>query len=193
MLATAIAGIVLTGVYRIAITCLELNQEVSELQQREAVRKALLSLIRREFRHLSADAEFVLEQRASDAGPISVVTLSRAPMAFRLGAVGASERVQLILEPSGSGNQRALLRYQSEELPSRDLALIDQITSSEWRCLDPATGLWKTEWQAGATRPSLVALHLGFDGEPAQRHLFWIPAVVPSGLQLQPLDPGIQP
>lgn len=185
-LAVAVTGILLTGVYQVAQTTFELSSDVKRIQSRETTRSAFIEFLRRELRHLPANAGLAHLVEVENDKPLSILSVEEAPMAFGFGGAAGFHRVELISEPELGGTFRVLLRYFQADLRAPlELPLLDGLTTFEWQFYDPSLGEWTPIWINPKKRPSQIELLLGFSDESPRRYVFFSPQIIPPRLLLQ--------
>tara|TARA_R110002096_G_scaffold54517_13_gene140602 strand:- start:9054 stop:9710 length:657 start_codon:yes stop_codon:yes gene_type:complete len=188
-LAVAITGILLAGVYQVARTTFELSSDVKQVQALETTRTAFVDFVRRELRHLPAEAGLTHQVELNDDKAFSALTVEGAPTAFGFGAAAGFKRIELVSEPELGGTLRVLLRYHQEDLLNPlELPLLQNLTTFEWQFYDSSLGEWSPIWINPGRRPSQIELLLGFSGEAPRRYVFWSPQIIPPQLLLDLRD-----
>ena len=188
-----IAGIVLTGVYQTAVTCLRLSQKVTDRQQGEMHLHALLGVLRRNIEDIPGNAKISMEPPEGSGGSlVSEIVLEDYPLAFTWAGVSAgSKRVLLISDKDPRGGTRIRVRYLNEEEAEAHaegnrldenglgMTLMDGLKNVFWRFYNQRTEEWEEDWVRPNERPSLVEMNIEFydDSDPL-RAVFWIPVVV---------------
>lgn len=188
-LGLAVAGVVLSGILAIASGTLQLNSEISAIQDRETKRNAFIDLCRRSFSQLSPRAGLTLQLRETGRHYLPSLVYDGAPFAFSMGGSpsGHPTTVLSTREEAGGTVQLRLQFYDAEgreqlgvrdgidARPDREIVLLREIATLEWRFYDAVADQWETVWDASSTRPHLIELMFGFSGETPERFVFWTP------------------
>lgn len=208
VLAMAVLGLLVSGIFAIAGGSLRMTRELTETQERSMLHDNFLEFCRRSFQQLPSHARLSLQlQPAGGYYLPSLVVDDPGPSFAPFGAMPPEARIVLsITEQRGGGLTASLQTWQPDEakavranLPvaqpkSAPLPLLERLSRCEWRFLDGRTQRWQTVWKE-QERPRLAELTLSIDREPPERILFDIPptgALPPTGTGL-PAMPAIPP
>lgn len=179
---------------RATATLTEENLQVQRLN-------AFVSLLRRTFHNLPANAVFSGGIRAEGGDGIGEIVLRDAPGVFAWGMGGPSAAtVMLSARPRlGGGREISLLLLPGKlgETERRDslergpwLRLLPDLREAKWRFYDEAQQDWVDEWPEG-NRPPLVELNLRLLGEEIPRKfVFWLPPVRDMAVSEAPPNEG---
>ncbi len=185
-LALAVAGLILTGVHAIAVTTFELTAEIDEDRRLAARKGAFLHLVERELRELPAEAAVTLEETGeSGTGDVALV-IRDAPGAFAFRRAGGHDVVELRGETGSGGAKRLRLVYHAAGEEIASLVLLRDLRQCEWRMRESSLSDWQPAWTDGLSRPRLVELQMAFSGDTPDRHVFWIPRLVPNAFTAPP-------
>ncbi len=99
-LGLAVAGIVLIGVYEIAMTTFAITGEVEQGQATAVQEEAFIHFLKREFRELPARARIGLSARKEGRVYASALQISDAPLAFNFARASGFSRVELQSNPT---------------------------------------------------------------------------------------------
>ncbi|MBL9115341.1 MAG: type II secretion system protein [Verrucomicrobiaceae bacterium] len=191
MLALAIFGVVVTGVFAIAQGTMELSVSMKEAQEAGMIRQNFIEFLRSSFRRLPADAEMQLEVKADGGQYVPTLTIYNGGDAFSPGATMPPDAsVELFGRTLPGGYMRIGLRMLDGEQtngrrinanfrPSRSgtdfvLPLIESAARFEWKLFDAASGRWEKAWK-GPGRPSMAECIMKLDDGVETRCVFWIP------------------
>jgi prepilin-type N-terminal cleavage/methylation domain-containing protein len=183
-LAVAVAGVILTGAYGIAVTAFELTAEAESAQRRATAREALCRFLERQFREIPPEADITLEAGDQEGIPVSVLRVRGAPQSFSFRTAGARiDEVELRTEPEPGGTRRLRLTHRSGTDVVSSLVLMRGLFQCDWRMRETSAREWQSVWKTnGTARPRWVELQLAYPAEPSVRHLFWIPRLAPAPL-----------
>jgi len=166
---------------RATATLTEENLQVQRLN-------AFVSLVRRTFHNLPANARFAGGVRAEGGDGFPEITLRDAPGVFAWGMGGPSAGTALLTARPrlGGGRELSLMLLPGSlgEMERRDalergawLRLLPDLREVKWRFYSLEQQEWLEEWLEG-DRPPLVELNLQLLGEEVPRQfIFWLPPV----------------
>ena len=149
---------------------------------------AFVSLLRRTFHNLPANAVFSGGVRSQDGDGFAEIVLRDAPGVFAWGLGGPSSGTALLsARPRlGGGREISLMLLPGSlgEMERREalqdgkwLRLLPDLREVQWRFYDEAQQDYVDEWPEGA-RPPLIELNLTLLGEEVPRKfVFWLPPV----------------
>jgi prepilin-type N-terminal cleavage/methylation domain-containing protein len=149
---------------------------------------AFVSLLRRTFHNLPANAVFSGGIREEGGDGFAEITLRDAPGVFAWGMGGPSAATALLSARKrlGGGREISLMLLPGSlgEMERRDalergawLRLLPDLREVQWRFFDEQQQDWVDEWPEG-NRPPLVELNLQLLGEEIPRKfVFWLPPV----------------
>lgn len=198
VLAVAITGLVMAGVYAVARAAVSMSDEIVESQEQAMTTQSFVDLLRRNFEQMPGNGQVQLV--VTDAGPggatLTDVVLGEYPLAFSWAGVEAGAQTVILRterDPRGALQARVLYLteeqaqdYENNQLREEMVAsivLLDGIRYMQWHFWDDRMEEWTDSWlrqKYGTRRPSLVNLYLQFfDGGPGQNIVFWIPTVAP--------------
>lgn len=200
IIAVAILGMLMAGVYSVAKGAMNLSTATLESQEESMQTQSFVDLLRRTFEQMPGNAQIELKLDGSRATPTTRadVVFKEYPLAFTWTGVSAGAKIVILrTEPESRGTMRARVIYLTED-EARDyeegkqpsdtaasLVLFGNIRGLQWNFLDDRVqpdGEWVETWDKqkySTRRPSLVNLYLQiFDGSAAVNHVFWIPTVV---------------
>jgi prepilin-type N-terminal cleavage/methylation domain-containing protein len=206
ILGIMIASIVLYGIFKTAVGCLDLSNAVTERQQKEMHLHSMLGVLRRNIEDIPGNAKISMES-PDETGGRSEIVLEDYPLAFSWAGVAAgSKRVLIISDRDARGGSQIRIRYlnaeeaqihaEGNEIPEDDalgIVLMDGLKNIWWRFYNQRTAdanqrggdadsteeAWEEDWVRPNERPSLVEMNVEFhDGSEPLRSVFWIPVVV---------------
>ena len=166
---------------RATATLTEENLQIQRLN-------AFVSLLRRTFHNLPANARFAGGVRAEGGDGFPEITLRDAPGVFAWGMGGPSAGTALLTARPrlGGGRELSLMLLPGSlgEMERRDalergawLRLLPDLREVKWRYYSAEQQEWLEEWLEGE-RPPLVELNLQLLGEEVPRQfIFWLPPV----------------
>ena len=166
---------------RATATLTEENLQIQRLN-------AFVSLVRRTFHNLPANARFAGGVRAEGGDGFPEITLRDAPGVFAWGMGGPSAGTALLTARTrlGGGRELSLMLLPGSlgEMERRDalergawLRLLPDLREVKWRFYNAEQQEWLEEWLEGE-RPPLVELNLQLLGEEVPRQfIFWLPPV----------------
>jgi prepilin-type N-terminal cleavage/methylation domain-containing protein len=166
---------------RATATLTEENLQIQRLN-------AFVSLVRRTFHNLPANARFAGGVRAEGGDGFPEITLRDAPGVFAWGMGGPSAGTALLTARPrlGGGRELSLMLLPGSlgEMERRDalergawLRLLPDLREVKWRFYSLEQQEWLEEWLEGE-RPPLVELNLQLLGEEVPRQfIFWLPPV----------------
>jgi type II secretion system protein J len=197
VLAVAIMGLMLAGVYAVAKASVVMSEEISTSQESAMKTQSLIDLLRRTFEQTPGNTQ--IELKLTEPGNIgtslSDLALKDYPLAFSWAGVEAGAKMVIIRlekDPRGAMQMRVLYLnkeqaedYEANKLSTRaevaNLLLLDQIQKCQWSFYDERADEWVDSWDKqkyGTRRPSQVNLFLQFfDGNPPQNLVYWIPTM----------------
>ncbi|MFP6872340.1 MAG: prepilin-type N-terminal cleavage/methylation domain-containing protein [Verrucomicrobiales bacterium] len=206
ILGITVASIVLYGIFKTAVGCLDLSNAVTERQQKEMHLHSMLGVLRRNIEDIPGNARISMEP-PDETGGRSEIVLEDYPLAFSWAGVAAgSKRVLIISDRDARGGSQIRIRYlnaeeaqshaEGNEIPEDDalgIVLMDGLKNIWWRFYNQRTAdanqrggdngsteeAWEEDWVRPNERPSLVEMNVEFhDGSESLRSVFWIPVVV---------------
>ena len=166
---------------RATATLTEENLQIQRLN-------AFVSLVRRTFHNLPANARLAGGVRAEGGDGFPEITLRDAPGVFAWGMGGPSAGTALLTARPrlGGGRELSLMLLPGSlgEMERRDalergawLRLLPDLREVKWRFYNAEQQEWLEEWLEGE-RPPLVELNLQLLGEEVPRQfIFWLPPV----------------
>jgi len=201
-----IASIVIYGIFKTAVGCLDLSSAVTERQQKEMHLHSMLGVLRRNIEDIPGNARISMES-PDDTGGRSEIVLEDYPLAFSWAGVAAgSKRILIISDKDARGGSQIRIRYlnaeeaqihaEGNEISEDDalgIVLMDGLKNIWWRFYNQRTAdanqrtgdsgsaeeAWEEDWVRPNERPSLVEMNVEFhDGSEPLRSVFWIPVVV---------------
>ena len=196
VIAIAIAGFVLTSIFKIADGSVRANAKMVDLQNEEIERDAFFTFLRNHFDSLPGDAIFNLRNTSSSEPYTSELTFQNTPVSFNWGGIPiAAQATRLITVPTVTGGLDIVLEYYDVQIldsdegpaergidPIATVTLLDDVRLFEWSVLDVRNyenterDEWPYEWDAPNQRPSYVELTVIFEnGDRRVKRLFWIP------------------
>jgi prepilin-type N-terminal cleavage/methylation domain-containing protein len=180
---------------RATATLTEENLQIQRLN-------ALVSLVRRTFHNLPANAQLAGGVRAEGGDGFPEITLRDAPGVFAWGMGGPSAGTALLTARPrlGGGRELSLMLLPGSlgEMERRDalergawLRLLPDLREVKWRFYSLERQEWLEEWLEGE-RPPLVELNLQLLGEEVPRQfIFWLPPVKEATLpEMAPEEQG---
>ena len=198
VLGMAIIGLIVSGVYAVAVGTVELSNAVSKSQNEEIRLHNFLRLLRRNFERFPGNAGITM-MPVSGNPPETDVVFYNYPLAFFWPSVPAgSARVVLMSKRSSRGALDVGLLYLDEEapedfrsavggihqMPGLWLPLLSDVVLFRWTFFDETlgeAGTWIELWEDPQKRPGVVRLELQFYGQSLDERIesiFWIPNMV---------------
>jgi prepilin-type N-terminal cleavage/methylation domain-containing protein len=198
VLGVAIIGLIVSGIYAVAVGTVELSNAVSESQNEEIRLHNFLRLLRRNFERFPGNAGITMVP-VNGNPPEADVVFYNYPLAFYWPSVPAgSARVVLMSRRSSRGTLDVGLLYLDEEapedyrsamgsasqLPGLWLHLLSDVILFEWTFFDESlgeAGEWVDYWEDPQKRPGIVRLALQFYGQGLDEQteaIFWIPSMI---------------
>ncbi len=198
VLGMAILGLIVSGIYSVAVGTVKLSNAVSESQNEEIRLHNFLRLLRRNFERFPGNAGITMME-VNGNPPESDVVFYNYPLAFYWPSVPAgSSRVVLMSKRSSRGTLDVGLLYLDEEadedyrasmggisqMPGLWLNLLSDVSVFKWTFFDETlgdTGEWVEIWEDPQKRPGIVRLELLFYGQGLDERvesIFWIPSMV---------------
>jgi len=190
------------GIYATVNAAVRATATLSEENLQIQRLNAFVSLLRRTFHNLPANAVFSGGVRAQDGDGLAEIVLRDAPGVFAWGLGGPSSGTAMLsARPRlGGGRELSLLLLPGSlgEVERREalrdakwLRLLPDLREVQWRFYDEAQQDYVDEWPEG-NRPPLVELNLTLLGEEVPRKfVFWLPPVKEVDLTAPP--PGEPP
>ena len=176
------------GIYATVNAAVRATATLSEENLQIQRLKAFVSLLRRTFHNLPANAVFSGGVRSQDGDGFAEIVLRDAPGVFAWGLGGPSSGTALLsARPRlGGGREISLMLLPGSlgEMERREalqdgkwLRLLPDLREVQWRFYDEAQQDYVDEWPEGA-RPPLIELNLTLLGEEIPRKfVFWLPPV----------------
>lgn len=208
IIAMGVLALLLTGIFQVAKSTMELAEELSAAQEKAMMKQNFLDYLRRSFRGLPGSAEIRLAVRQSAGTYIPSLTVVNGGVSFSPGeALPPDLAVELTAEERPGGYLRVLLRLMDDRQTmalrtgqpvqaSRNqptLPLMDNVSRFEWRFFDSDSLRWENIWQSGR-RPLMAELNVQLDDGQALRAVFWIPPLMPfDPFQIAPPNPDGSP
>jgi prepilin-type N-terminal cleavage/methylation domain-containing protein len=198
VLALAITGMLLAGVFAVAQSATSMADEVATSQERAMVGHSFTGLLRRTFEQVPGNAkvELKLTSGGSSGAVQSDVVFRDYPLAFAWAGVEAGAKTVIFrTQPDARGTLAARVLYLTEEQAEayddnrlRDdesvvgLTLVDGVRFCQWYFWDDRTEEWVEEWDPqkyANRRPTLVNLYLKFSSADSvgENITFWIPTM----------------
>ena len=196
VIAIAIAGFVLTSIFKIADGSIRANSKMIDLQNENIEQDAFFSFLRNHFDHLPGNAVFDLINTSDTIPYTSELTFQDTPVAFNWGGVPiAAKATRLITVPTVTGGLDIVLEYYEDTIldsdeglaeggsdPIASVTLLSDVRKFEWSVLDVQNyesterDDWPYVWHSPNLRPSYVELTVVFKNDgPTVKRLFWIP------------------
>ena len=191
------------GIYATVNAAVRATATLSEENLQIQRLNAFVSLLRRTFHNLPANAVFSGGVRSQDGDGFAEIVLRDAPGVFAWGLGGPSSGTALLsARPRlGGGREISLMLLPGSlgEMERREalqdgkwLRLLPDLREVQWRFYDEAQQDYVDEWPEGA-RPPLIELNLTLLGEEVPRKfVFWLPPVKEVDLVAEQ-PPGEQP
>jgi len=190
------------GIYATVNAAVRATATLSEENLQIQRLNAFVSLLRRTFHNLPANAVFSGGVRSQDGDGFAEIVLRDAPGVFAWGLGGPSSGTALLsARPRlGGGREISLMLLPGSlgEMERREalqdgkwLRLLPDLREVQWRFYDEAQQDYVDEWPEGA-RPPLIELNLTLLGEEVPRKfVFWLPPVKEVDLvaEQQPAEP----
>jgi len=176
------------GIYATVNAAVRATATLSEENLQVQRLNAFVSLLRRTFHNLPANAVFSGGVRSQDEDGFPEIVLRDAPGVFAWGLGGPSSGTALLsARPRlGGGREISLMLLPGSlgEMERREalqdgkwLRLLPDLREVQWRFYDEAQQDYVDEWPEGA-RPPLIELNLTLLGEEVPRKfVFWLPPV----------------
>ena len=176
------------GIYATVNAAVRATATLSEENLQIQRLNAFVSLLRRTFHNLPANAVFSGGVRSQDGDGFAEIVLRDAPGVFAWGLGGPSSGTALLsARPRlGGGREISLMLMPGSlgEMERREalqdgkwLRLLPDLREVQWRFYDEAQQDYVDEWPEG-TRPPLIELNLTLLGEEVPRKfVFWLPPV----------------
>jgi prepilin-type N-terminal cleavage/methylation domain-containing protein len=176
------------GIYATVNAAVRATATLSEENLQIQRLNAFVSLLRRTFHNLPANAVFSGGVRSQDGDGFAEIVLRDAPGVFAWGLGGPSSGTALLsARPRlGGGREISLMLLPGSlgEMERREalqdgkwLRLLPDLREVQWRFYDEAQQDYVDEWPEGA-RPPLIELNLTLLGEEIPRKfVFWLPPV----------------
>jgi prepilin-type N-terminal cleavage/methylation domain-containing protein len=176
------------GIYATVNAAVRATATLSEENLQIQRLNAFVSLLRRTFHNLPANAVFSGGVRSQDGEGFAEIVLRDAPGVFAWGLGGPSSGTALLsARPRlGGGREISLMLLPGSlgEMERREalqdgkwLRLLPDLREVQWRFYDEAQQDYVDEWPEG-TRPPLIELNLTLLGEEVPRKfVFWLPPV----------------
>lgn len=192
------------GIYATVNAAVRATATLSEENLQIQRLNAFVSLLRRTFHNLPANAVFSGGVRAKDGDGSAEIVLRDAPGVFAWGLGGPSAGTAMLsARPRlGGGRELSLLILPGSlgEMERREalrdakwLRLLPDLREVQWRFYDEAQQDYVDEWPEG-NRPPLVELNLTLLGEEVPRKfVFWLPPVKQVDLTAPPEQPPPPP
>ena len=176
------------GIYATVNAAVRATATLSEENLQIQKLNAFVSLLRRTFHNLPANAVFSGGVRSQDGDGFAEIVLRDAPGVFAWGLGGPSSGTALLsARPRlGGGREISLMLMPGSlgEMERREalqdgkwLRLLPDLREVQWRFYDEAQQDYVDEWPEGV-RPPLIELNLTLLGEEVPRKfVFWLPPV----------------
>ena len=198
VLGMAILGLIVSGIYAVAVGTVQLSNAVSESQNEEIRLHNFLRLLRRNFERMPGNAGITMLP-LNGSPPETDIVFYNYPLAFYWPSVPAgSSRVVLMSKKSSRGTLDVGLLYLDEEAPENFrssmggisqqpglwLNLLSDVMVFEWSFFDETlgdAGEWVPLWEDPQRRPGIVRLELQFYGQGLDEKvesIFWIPNMI---------------
>ncbi len=195
VLGVAIIGLIVSGIYAVAVGTVGLSNSVSQSQNEEIRLHNFLRLLRRNFERFPGNAGITM-MPVSGNPPEADVVFYNYPLAFYWTSVPAgSARVVLMSKRSSRGTLDVGLLYLDEEapedfrsamggpnqLPGLWLHLLSDVILFRWTFFDETLGEFGELWEDPQKRPGIVRLELQFYGQGLDERteaIFWVPSMI---------------
>jgi prepilin-type N-terminal cleavage/methylation domain-containing protein len=188
------------GIYATVNAAVRATATLSEENLQIQRLNAFVSLLRRTFHNLPANAVFSGGVRSQDGDGFAEIVLRDAPGVFAWGLGGPSSGTALLsARPRlGGGREISLMLMPGSlgEMERREvlrdvkwLRLLPDLREVQWRFYENGQRKWVDQW-ALPERPSLVELSMVLLGEESPRKfVFWLPPVTEVNLAAPPPEP----
>ena len=198
VLGMAILGLIVSGIYAVAVGTVQLSNAVSESQNEEIRLHNFLRLLRRNFERMPGNAGITMLPLNGNP-PETDIVFYNYPLAYYWPSVPAgSSRVVLMSKKSSRGTLDVGLLYLDEEAPEDYrssmgginqqpglwLNLLSDVMVFRWTFFDETlgdAGEWVELWEDPQKRPGIVRLELQFYGQGLDEKvesIFWIPSMI---------------
>ncbi|MCH1504677.1 MAG: prepilin-type N-terminal cleavage/methylation domain-containing protein [Verrucomicrobiales bacterium] len=198
VLGMAILGLIVSGIYAVAVGTVKLSNAVSESQNEEIRLHNFLRLLRRNFERMPGNAGITMLPINGNP-PETDIVFYNYPLAYYWPSVPAgSSRVVLMSKKSSRGSLDVGLLYLDEEAPEDYrssmggisqqpglwLNLLSDVMVFRWTFFDETlgdAGEWVELWEDPQKRPGIVRLELQFLGQGLDEKvesIFWIPNMI---------------
>jgi prepilin-type N-terminal cleavage/methylation domain-containing protein len=194
LLALALLGILVSGVYSLQNGAMTVSAEIVENEGKTLRVHSFCELLRRNFEQMPGNARVNLQFWGGFGSDFTEVAFTDYPLAFAWPGVSAGAKTVLFRteRSTGIGLQAAILfldeeqaaewqkgQFDEEKILGR-ITIMDGISFLGWRFFNETTQEWEEEWPLTNTRrPSFVELTLQFtDGHDPVRLVFWIPTMM---------------
>ena len=198
VLGMAILGLIVSGIYAVAVGTVKLSNAVSESQNEEIRLHNFLRLLRRNFERMPGNAGITMLPINGNP-PETDIVFYNYPLAYYWPSVPAgSSRVVLMSKKSSRGSLDVGLLYLDEEAPEDYrssmggisqqpglwLSLLSDVMVFRWTFFDETlgdAGEWVELWEDPQKRPGIVRLELQFLGQGLDEKvesIFWIPNMI---------------
>ncbi|MGD7654423.1 MAG: PulJ/GspJ family protein [Verrucomicrobiales bacterium] len=194
VIAMGILAAVVSMVFGIARTSLQLGNTIVETQAEEMKHQAFFELLHNRFSSLPGNARLDIQVESSSPPYISQVTIEDVPLSFTWGGQELiAEAVKLSTVKRRSGYLDIVLSYYEEKIldstdedadsgslvdqePFAEIILLRDVAYFEWRALDSTTLEWQYDWEISTRLPIQLELvmAIGAQGEEI-REIFWLP------------------
>jgi len=188
------------GIYATVNAAVRATATLSEENLQIQRVNAFVSLLRRTFHNLPANAVFSGGIREAGGDGFAEIVLRDAPGVFAWGMGGPSSGTAMLSARKrlGGGREMSLMLLPGSlgEMERRDalergawLRLLPDLREVQWRFFDETQQDWVEEWPEG-NRPPLVELNLQLLGEEITRKfVFWLPPVKEMNFSAQVGEP----
>ncbi len=202
VLSLAIAGTMLTAIFKMADATVRTTNSLVEVQSGGVTRDAFFTLMKRHFSSLPGNSRMELTFNEDSRGRyLSDMTFQNVPTAFNWGGQSiATEAMRISTRPDVEGTLDIVLSYYDQAIldsdesvaergiePIAEIVLLEGVVFFEWRVADGRNLAfpfdWKDEqrtrwdWDVRSRRPGQVELQVKFgDTNEVVRRVFWIPS-----------------
>lgn len=194
IIALSMFVLLISGIFSISQSTLELTDSISISQDRSLIRQNFIEFMRRSFRTLPGEAEVRLTVKQSGGSYVPTLNIANGGSSFTPGSSLAPETsMDVYAEERPGGYLRVMLRVldqkQTQAIRSNQtvrytkdqitLPLLDNVSRFEWKFFDASTNRWENNWKQ-ARRPIMAEMNLQLDDGFESRSVFWLPPIVPN-------------
>ncbi len=194
VLAIALIGLLMTGIFSVQKGAMDVSREVLTREAKTLRVHAFCELLRKTYEQMPGNSKVSLQFIGGIKSDLMEVAFTDYPLAFSWpGVVAGSKTVLFRTERSPAGGLQATILYLEDEqaqayLENRldeskavgRLTILDTIDTLTWSFYNEQTDAWEYEWPiTNNRRPTFVKLDLRFvDQRDPISVMFWIPTMV---------------